>query len=79
MKTAVAIVLIVAGVFLIALPPISDYLWRADVVRLMEKGSTNVVLSGRMQTPYPAFCYMAGVAMIAVAVVSSMRRPSAAG
>jgi hypothetical protein len=69
MKPAVAIALIVAGVGLVALPPLSDTLWRADAIRLMaQRGFNSVDVAGQMDTPYRFGCYLAGVFAIGIAV-----------
>ena len=76
MKPAVAITLIIVGAILIALPPISDYLWRADTIRLLQKpGVSNVQLQGQMGDDYRAACFLAGAVVIAVACIFSIRRP----
>jgi hypothetical protein len=75
MKPAVAFALIVGGVILIALPPVSDHEWRADLAKLLERGSLQVNLQGQMEAPYRFGCYVAGVLMIAAAAVGfSVRR-----
>ena len=69
MKPAVAIALIAAGAFLVAIPPLSDALWRADAIRLMaQRGFTSVNLGGQMDTPYKFGCFLAGVFAIGIAV-----------
>ena len=76
MKSAIAITLIVVGAILIALPPISDYFWRADTIRLLQQPSvSNVHLEGQMGDDYRVACFVAGAIMIAVACIFSIRRP----
>lgn len=72
MKPAIAITLIIAGTLLILAPPIADYFWRADAVRLLEKpGVHHVDLRGDMGDGYRAACFIAGAAMIVVGIIGS--------
>jgi hypothetical protein len=71
MKTAVAVTLIIAGVVVVAIPPLSDA-WRALLLtRLMEHGATSVNMEGRLEDLYRFGCWLLGAAMITVGVVSS--------
>ena len=71
MKANVAIVLIVMGSLLIMTPPISDYLYTKQVANLMtDKDTIHVTLEGRMSDTYRLGCWVAGLLMITVAVVS---------
>ena len=80
MKSTVAIALIVSGVILVALPPISDYFWRADAIRSVQiTGMSNLTLDGKMEQGYRLGCFLAGVAAIGVAVRSSLVRPRGKG
>lgn len=78
MKPAVAIALIAAGLFLIALPTISDYLWRAHSVRLLENpGISSVNLSGEMEPLYKFGCFVVGVVCLGIAIRYSIGRAEA--
>ena len=73
MKPAVAIALIAAGVVLVAIPPLSDTLWRADAIRLMtQRGFNSVNVGGQMDAPYKFGCFLAGVFVIGIAVRHSI-------
>jgi len=73
MKIAVAITLIVAGVVVVAIPPLSDA-WRTLMVtRLMEQGATSVNLEGRLEGLYRCGCWLLGTVMIVVGVGASWR------
>ena len=79
MKTAVAITLIICGVALVALPPLSDAWQTLLVARLLEHGMNNVDLDGgRMEEPYRFGCWLAGIAMIIAGALPSVRASSAA-
>lgn len=74
MKPAVAITLILAGTLLILTPPIADYFWRADAVKVLQKpGVDRVNLRGEISESYAAACYLAGAVMIVVGIVGSWR------
>ncbi|MBN1854541.1 MAG: hypothetical protein JW829_17550 [Pirellulales bacterium] len=79
MKPAFAITLIIIGAFLIALPPISDYFWRADTIRLFQQqpGVSNVHLEGQMGDEYRISCFVVGTIVIGIACFYSVRRPHA--
>jgi len=69
MKTAVAIALIIAGVVLIMMPTVSDYLYQKNTVKLLEvKGTERVDLAGQMGERYRFGCWIAGVATIFCAI-----------
>ena len=71
MKTAVAVTLIIAGVVVVAIPPLSDA-WRAHILsRLLEHGATSVNLEGRMEDLYRFGCWLLGTAMIGIGVIAS--------
>ena len=75
MKPSVAIALIIVGGILVALPPISDCLWRADALRMVEKtGMSSGTLDGKMDGIYRIGCIMAGVGSIATSVIFSTAR-----
>src|SRR5262249_12765914 len=72
LQTPLAPTLVVAGQPLILAPPIADYVWRADAVKILQKpGVTNVNLQGEMGDGYRAACFMAGAAMIVVGIIGS--------
>ena len=76
MKTAVAVTLIIAGVVVVAIPPLSDA-WRTLMLtRLMEQGATSVNLEGRLEDPYRFGCWLLGAVMIGVGVVASFKPSS---
>jgi hypothetical protein len=76
MKPAIAICLIVAGVFLVALPAISDAGVRADMVLLLQKpGVSNVNIGGIMDPFYRFGCYVAGVVFVGIAIRYSITKP----
>jgi hypothetical protein len=71
MRTAVAITLIIAGVVMVAIPPLSDG-WRALLMtRLMEHGATSVNLEGRLEDLYRFGCWLLGAAMIGVGIFAA--------
>ncbi len=73
MKAEIAIVLIVCGTALIALPPASDYLRNEQTVRLLEKpGATQAQVGSEMSSDYRLACWFTGCAMIGVAVIASL-------
>ncbi|MGC4031715.1 MAG: hypothetical protein QM754_08275 [Tepidisphaeraceae bacterium] len=72
MKTAVAVVLIVCGVVLVAIPPLSDA-WRTLMVtRLLEGGAGQVNLTGELSEVYRIGCFALGAAMIGIGVIGSL-------
>ena len=74
MKPVVAIALIVCGVFVVALPPLSDA-WHASMsVRLLQNlpPNTNVNVSGNMEDAYRFGCWLLGAAMILIAIAASV-------
>ncbi len=75
MKTPLAVVLILMGTLLIMTPPIADYLYQRHLVELMTKLTdySSISLGGDMSEPYHFGCWLAGVTMIVVAVVFSVR------
>ena len=76
MKTAVAIALIVAGVVVVAIPPLSDA-WRASLIaRVMEHREGMVSMEGQLGDLYRAACWLLGAAMIGVGIVTSFIRAS---
>ena len=69
MKTAVAVTLIIGGVFLVAMQALSDA-WRTWMMtRLMEHGATAVNLDGRMENLYRFGCWALGAGMIGIALL----------
>jgi hypothetical protein len=80
MKPVVAIALIVTGLVLFAIPPIADWLWRADSVRLLQQpGIHNVMLEGRMETGYKFGCMLAGFLCLGFAIRYSIGQFGTAG
>jgi hypothetical protein len=76
MKTAVAVTLIIAGVVVVAIPPLSDA-WRTLMLtRLMEHGATSVNMEGRLEDLYRFGCWLLGVIMIGVGVIASFKPSS---
>ncbi len=77
MKSGVAISLIVSGVVLICMPPVMGYLSQLNAIRVLEDVKTShVTLTRIMSDEYGVRCFIAGCAMITVAVVFSLRRPA---
>lgn len=71
MKTAIAITLIIAGVVVVAIPPLSDA-WRTLMLtRLMEAGATSINIEGRIGDLYRIGCWLLGAVMIGVGVATS--------
>jgi hypothetical protein len=71
MKSAVAITLIIAGVVVVAMPPLSDA-WRTLMfTRLMEHGASSVDMQGQMDDLYRIGCWAFGAAMIAIGIMGS--------
>jgi len=78
MKTAVAITLIIAGVIVVAIPPLSDS-WRTLMLtRLMEQGATSVNMEGRLEDLYRFGCWLLGAIMIGIGVFGSFTRSTVA-
>ena len=74
MRMEIAIALIVCGTALVLAPPASDYLRNEQSVRLLEKSGANQVQVGTpMSEEYRIACWVAGAAMIAISVISSLR------
>jgi hypothetical protein len=72
MKCSVAVALILGGVLVVALPPLSDA-WRTFVfARLLEHGANSIEIDGRMEDTYRIGCWLLGAAMISVAVIGSL-------
>ena len=76
MKTPIAVTLIIVGGLLILAPPLTDYMARAQIVSTMsETQLTSVRLNPPpMSSEYRFGCYLAGCAMIVVAVIRSRSR-----
>ena len=73
MKTAVAVTLIIAGVVLVAIPPLSDA-WRTLMLtRLIEQGARSINMEGRLEGLYRFGCFVLGAFMIGVGVVASFK------
>jgi hypothetical protein len=71
MKTAVVITLIISGVVVVAIPPLSDA-WRTLMMtRLMEHGVRSVNMEGRLEDIYRIGCWSLGAAMIGVGFAAS--------
>ena len=73
MRTAVAVTLIIAGVVVVAIPPLSDAWHTLLVTRLIERGATSVDLVGRLSELYRFGCWLLGAVMIGVGVLASSR------
>lgn len=74
MKSGVAIALIIGGVVLIAMPPLSD-VWQTSMIAwVMQSKHDNmsVALPGEMDGIYRFACWLMGAAMIGIAVVASV-------
>lgn len=73
MKSAVAITLILGGIFVVALPPLSDAWLNYTLTHGVwsQTGATNITLTS-MADPYRFGCWLIGVVMILVAVVASV-------
>ena len=72
MKTAVAITLIIAGVVIVAIPPLSDAWNTLMVTRLLEHGAGSVNLAGRLEDTYRLGCWLLGAGMIATGSLFSL-------
>jgi hypothetical protein len=76
MKPVVAVILIIGGVIIVALPPLSDA-WRTLMsTRVLEHGAHSAFLQGSMENEYCFGCWVLGAAMIGVAIIASLTRPS---
>ncbi|HZL35621.1 MAG TPA: hypothetical protein VFC78_09955 [Tepidisphaeraceae bacterium] len=78
MKPAVAIVLIIGGIVLVALPPLSDAWHASMIMRVMEAShnqNQSVMLPGTMEDAYRFGCWLVGALMVLVAVVASIVPP----
>jgi hypothetical protein len=73
MKASIAVALIIAGAFVVALPPLADAWHSYMLMRLMEhaNGPSSVNLAGAMPDLYRAGCWLLGAGMIGVAVIAS--------
>jgi hypothetical protein len=68
-KPSIVIALIIVGGLLVVAPAVSDYFYRADLVRIMQHpGTVQVNLEGKMEDLYRVGCYALGCAMIVIAV-----------
>lgn len=75
MRTAIAITLIVCGTLLILAPAIHNFFLAAQVADILTtRNDLTSVRGGEPMTPiYSGVCWMVGVAMVAVAVLCSMK------
>ena len=75
MKSTVAITLIIGGIFVVALPPLSDA-WHASMIAHVMQANNNpnqsVSLPGVMEDAYRFGCWLLGAMMILVAVIASV-------
>lgn len=73
MKSSVAIALILAGVILIAVPAISDYLHQRNTANVLVdidfERSARVNLAGPMSSEYRFGCWLAGIVSIGCAII----------
>jgi hypothetical protein len=74
MKSTVAITLILAGVFVVALPPLSDAWLALMVTQLLEHGYNNVTLNCQMGDLYRIGCVCLGALMILAGLRASVAR-----
>ena len=77
MRTAVAVTLIICGTILIAIPAMYDFLLSTQRFDLLSvRDDISGVQGGQpMSALYSFVCWMSGLAMIATAVVCSMKFP----
>ena len=75
MDRRVAIVLIVMGSLLAAVPPASDYLHERNVTQIMiaEPGPARIQMRRPMSSEYRFGCWALGAAMIGIGVLGSLR------
>ena len=77
MKTPVAITLIIIGALLIMFPDLADCMHQRNLVELLSKTNvTSVNLIGEMSGEYRFGCWLTGSAMVAIAVLRSLRKNS---
>ena len=69
MKAAAVSLLIVLGTLLILAPVAAGVMHQSNVTRLMESGHNQVQLQPPLSSDYAASCWVAGAAMIVVAVL----------
>jgi hypothetical protein len=86
MKSAVAITLILGGIFVVALPPLSDAWHFYMFNKMLERQASfpSITLPAAMDDTYRFGCWIMGVLMILIAVAASivparlqLRTPSA--
>ena len=76
MRTPVVITLIIAGAFVIALPPLSDA-WRTMMLtQALTHGANFAPWEGLMDGPYRFGCWLLGAVMIGIAITASLAAPS---
>lgn len=77
MRTAIAITLIICGTLLVLAPAAYDFLLSAQVTNaLMTRTDLTSIRGGEpMAFFYKIVCWLIGLAMIATAVLSSIRLP----
>lgn len=74
MKTPVTITIIIVGGLILVAPLLSDHFQRAQIVAAMERpGVTSVQLQPTLSEEYRFGCWFVGGAMIAAAIVFSIR------
>ncbi len=75
MKESVAIAGLIIGAFLIVFPPLADYLHELNVVRLLSAENTRqVTLNFRISETYSFGCWIAGIGLIVVSILSSLKK-----
>jgi len=70
MKSAVAITLILSGVFIVALPPLSDAWLGHLYAGMLASGANSVNIDVGMPDLYRIGCFMLGAAMIFVGLAA---------
>jgi hypothetical protein len=74
MKTQIAVALIIVGGLLLLAPALSDYLYQRNLVELMSRpGITSVDLEGKMGDDSRIGYWIAGSAMVGIAVAGSLK------
>ncbi len=76
MKTPVAVTLIIAGAFVVALPPLSDALRTMMLTQALTHGANLAPWDGLMDTPYRLGCWLLGAVMIGIAIKAGLGAPS---
>jgi len=74
MKSSVAVALIISGTLLILAPYVSNAYGTSQVAIIMAQLHKDASINGNMPGWYDGACFVAGIAMILVAVFASLRR-----